>query len=410
MAEITAYLSPNGDSLTHGEGPATSLKVATIEGVMTLRRDSAGAPWRLAERALEDLHIGSLLYEPTSGKLFAGAHENKGLWVSDDGQGAAWRQIEGTISGKHVYALARRVIDGRVKLLLGTQPVGVYESEDAGETWTEVPAILEVPDRDKWTFPGPPHIPHVKCFTIHPTDPDTYFVLVEQGGLFKTTDNGKSFREITDYENPGEEAYRDLHRLALNPDAPNEAMLATGEGVYRSSDGGEHWEHLLKRHGIIGYPDDLFFDPTDRNVVYVAGTVKSPGEWMRTNRADGVVYKTTNRGDSWEKKDRGLGDTGVSFEAMGQHIHSGGYMLTLGGSDGRVWTSEDKGESWTEVEAELPPVSKDHHYLPFLEQEERMKWLARRQERTGHVIRFGPPPGAHGGASGGPPPGVSGPR
>lgn len=406
MAEITAYVSPNGDSQTRGDGPANTLKVATIQGIATLKRAGPGDPWTLDNKALEHLHIGSILFEPTSGKLFAGAHENQGLWVSDDGEGKEWRQLKNGLDRPHIYALSRRVVDGKVKLLLGTQPVGVYESDDLGETWTEVPAILQVPDMDKWTFPGPPHIPHVKDFTVHPTEPDTYFVLIEQGGLFKTTDNGKSFREIVDYETPGEEAYRDLHRLAINPDKPNEAMLATGEGVYRSNDGGEHWEHLLKRHGIIGYPDDLFFDTEDSNVVFVAGTVKSPGEWMRTNRADGVVFRTNDRGDTWVKLDNGLGDTGISFEAMGQHIYPGGYMLSLGGSDGRVWTSEDKGESWQQVEAELAPISKDHHFLPFMEKEERMEWLQRRQDRTGHVIRFGPPPGA--GGAGGPAGGAPG--
>jgi photosystem II stability/assembly factor-like uncharacterized protein len=149
---------------------------------------------------------------------------------------------------------------------------------------------------------------------------------------------------------------------------------------------------LLKRGGVIGYPDDLFFDPNDTQVVYVAGAVKSPGEWMRTNQADPVILKSTDGGDNWQELVNGIPKpVGVAYEAMGQHSWPGGYMLTLAGADGRIWTSEDKGASWTQI-AKLAPVSKDHHYLAFLSQEERGKWMARRQERTGHIIKFGPPP------------------
>jgi photosystem II stability/assembly factor-like uncharacterized protein len=389
---ITAYLSPNGDNLTRASGPATCLKVATIRGVATLTRSGPKAAWRHENTALEDFHIGSLLFEPVSGRLFAGAHENQGLWVSDDGKGESWRPSKAGLTQTHVYALAQRSSGHKATLYLGTQPVAVYRSVDFGESWTELPAIQQVPDRDKWTFPGPPHIPHVKSFTVHPTNVKCFFVLIEQGGLFKTLDEGESFVELTSYSRAEDLAYRDLHRLLINPAKPTEMFLATGEGLYRSDDGGERWEHLLKRGGIIGYPDDLFFDPTDARVVYVAGAVKSPNEWMRTNRADPVIFKSTNRGDTWMELDNGIAKpVGVAYEAMGQHVWPGGYMLTLASADGRIWTSEDEGASWTQVAAKLAPVSKDHHYLPFLTQEERQKWMARRQERTGHVITFGPP-------------------
>jgi len=73
MTEITTYLSPGGQQVTHGGGPATRILVGTIKGVATLRRAAAGAPWALEGRSLEHRHVGSLVYEAGSGKLFAGA-------------------------------------------------------------------------------------------------------------------------------------------------------------------------------------------------------------------------------------------------------------------------------------------------------------------------------------------------
>lgn len=100
MTEITAYLSPNGQNMSRSDGPVTRILVATVEGVVTLRRPAPGAPWALEGRSLAALHIGSLLYEPASGKLFAGAHADGGLWLSDDGEGRAGAGLPTASTGR----------------------------------------------------------------------------------------------------------------------------------------------------------------------------------------------------------------------------------------------------------------------------------------------------------------------
>jgi photosystem II stability/assembly factor-like uncharacterized protein len=387
MTEITAYLSPNGQNFSEGTGPATHLQVATIEGVATLTRKDGNAPWTHTGSSLTDRHVGSLVYEPVSGKLFAGTHENGGLWVSDDGQGKSWREVKKGLTRPHIYALAGRNVSGRVTLLAGTQPAGLYRSDDFGESWCELPAMLAVPDVDKWSFPAPPHIAHVKCIAVHPREPKTFFVLIEQGALLKTVDDGVTFQEISSYSTPGELAYRDLHRLLINPRDPKEMYIATGEGLYRSHDGGESWMHLMKRGDRIGYPDDLFFDPLDASVLYMAGAAKSPNDWFRTGQADAAVLRSTDRGATWTELGHGISKPGVAFEAMCQHVWNGGgqargYMLVVASAAGGIWTTEDKGTTWTKVAAKLAPISKDHHYLAFLPQDERQKWMSRRQART----------------------------
>ena len=72
MNETTTYLSPNGQDMTRGDGPATRILVATVEGVATLTRATPDAPWKLTDRSLSHRHIGSMVFEPVSGKLFAG--------------------------------------------------------------------------------------------------------------------------------------------------------------------------------------------------------------------------------------------------------------------------------------------------------------------------------------------------
>ena len=363
---MTSYLSPNGLNLASGAGPATQLVVATLEGVASLERDGPGGNWELAGRSLSHRHVGSLVYEAGSGKLFAGAHADGGIWVSDDGAGESWRETGNGLDRPHVYSLTPRRIGDDVTLFLGTSPAALYRSDDLGESWREIPSLLDVPDTDKWTFPPPPHIPHVKDIVIHPDDPQTLFVLVEQGGLFKSTDDGLSWTELASYSEPDELAYRDLHRLLIDENDPDYMFLATGEGLYRSRDGGTAWDQLTRRGDRLGYPDFLFFDPNDHETLFMGGSYKNPAVWYETGIADSSILRSTDAGDSWTGMMAGMPDpVAGAFEAMSQYHWDGGMMLSIGTATGEVYISEDGGAGWTCIADDVSPVSKDDHHLPF---------------------------------------------
>lgn len=377
MPETTTYLSPNGDNLTHGDGPALTILAATLEGVVTLSRKGPDDAWDLADRSLSDRHIGSLVFEPGSGKLYAGAHANGGLWVSDDGRGDDWRALTKGLDRPHIYSLAARRIGDRVTLFLGTSPAALYRSDDLGESWAEIDSLLKVPDTDKWTFPPPPHIPHVKNIVFHPSEPETIYVLVEQGALLKSVDDGQSWIELASYSQVDEVAYRDTHRLLINDDDPDRFYLATGEGLYRSGNGGQVWDHLTRRGDRMGYPDFLFFDPADDRKVFMAGSYKNPGAWFTDGVADSCVMRSDDAGDSWTELDGGLPKPMVgAIEAMTMHSWTGGMMLVIGTATGEIYASEDAGASWACIADDVRPVSKDDHHLPFLSEDQRREAMA----------------------------------
>lgn len=379
MTETTVYLSPNGQDITRGDGPAMRLVVATVEGVATLRRASPEAEWTLIERSLTDRHVGSLVFEPGSGKLFAGAHSDGGLWVSDDGEGAGWRQLANGLDRPHVYSVAARRQGDRVTLFAGTQPAALYRSEDLGETWNELTSLLDVPGTEKWTFPPPPHIPHVKNVVFHPDQPETIFALVEQGALLKSVDDGRSWTELSDYSHPDDSVYRDTHRLVIKRDDPSKLYLATGDGLYGSVDGGEKWDRISGRGDRVGYPDFLFLDPDDDGVLYLGGSQTNPGQWFADPVADPCVLRSTDGGRTWLELDRDMPKPIIgAFEAMALHHWDGGMMLVVGTATGDIYASENRGASWTCIADDLAPVSKDHHHLPFLPPAERERAMARR--------------------------------
>ncbi len=87
-------------------------------------------------------------------------------------------------------------------------------------------------------------------------------MLVEQGAFLKSTDDGKTWTDLTAYSKPEDVAYRDMHRMLIDPTEPDR-FSRYRRGLYRSTDGGKSFDHLMKRLDRMGYPDFLFFDPAD---------------------------------------------------------------------------------------------------------------------------------------------------
>ncbi|MBA3854045.1 MAG: hypothetical protein C0503_06490 [Gemmatimonas sp.] len=187
----------------------------------------------------------------------------------------------------------------------------------------------------------------------------TFFVAAAAGGVWKTTNNGVTFRPV--FDNYGVASLGDL---AIAPSDTNVIYLGTGEpnsrnsispggGVFKSTDGGMTWAYVgLKETEHVGR---IIVHPTNPNVAWVAAL----GAAWRPNRERGL-YKTTDGGTTWQLK-KFINDTtgfvdidihptnpNVLFAAS-YHRLRGPYFLQSGGRGSALWRSEDGGETWTEV-------------------------------------------------------------
>lgn len=378
---MIAVLSCNGGTVTHGSGPAVQLLVATLRGMHVFERESAGKPWRHVRATLEDRHVSCLLYEPQSGLLFAGAHGKGGLVRSAD-LGLSWEVCSVGLGSSHIYTLAAQAREGgHIRLYLGTEPSALYYSEDLGTSWSEMTEMLAVPDQDKWTFPPPPHVAHVKNVAFHPEVPDTLYVCIEQGALLKTVDGGKTWFEQRSYESAGDKFYHDNHRVLIRRDDPARLFMCGGEGLHGSSDAGASWTHLMTRSDRIGYPDAMFIDPRNEDVLYMAGPGNAPREWAAKRSADATVMRSRDSGKTWHEMRYGFPAEVIgNIEAMGLYQWGDEIMLLAGTATGELYANED-GECWTAVANDLPPISKGGHYRWFLKVDERERIEARM--RTG---------------------------
>ena len=297
---MTIGLSHGGTTIYSSTAPSNRVLVGTREGVVAIERDAPGATWRVSHRAAIEKHISSIIKEPESGLLFAGAFKG-GVLVSAD-EGKSWQARNHGMSQEDVYSLAVKNIDGRTHLFAGTEPAHLFVSEDLGANWRELANLRSVPSVANWSFPAPPHIGHVKHINFDPDNPNTIYASIEVGALLRSTDGGESWEEITGL-------YEDVHRLMIHPSNGNFLYAVTGRGLYASQERGAQWEQWTRREDDIGgYPDGLVFRPSDPKLMFMTAAHDAPGTWRKSHFAGARISRSQDGGRSWEILKNGLPD------------------------------------------------------------------------------------------------------
>ena len=354
----TACLSTNATNTFSLAAAPQVLHVATVSGIATLSRGAAGA-WSVSRHALEGDHISALNYNAASGTLLA-ARIPGSLVRSTDG-GASWQDSSPGVAEPSTYSLRGFDVQGQSVLYLGTEPVGLYRSEDGGQSWTDLAAVRTAPMHERWQFPSPDHDPHLKTLAVDPRDGAVIYAGVEQGALLKTTDGGQTWRDLDQFVDYNHFVYKDIHQVTLRPGNPDEVVITTGLGIFRSLDAGESWTQLTDSSFRIGYPDQLVYAPDNAQRMFVAGGFATPNFWVEQKTAKGTVMISEDGGQTWRAPASGFPESRANVEALTLCSFPGGYEIFAGTTEGEVFVSADRGESWQKIASGLPAIGKPTH-------------------------------------------------
>ncbi len=201
-------------------------------------------------------------------------------------------------------------------------------------------------------------------FAVNPKNHSEWYVGVASGHIWKTINNGTTFTPV--FDNYG--AYS-VGSVVIDPNNTaviwagtgennHQRSLGYGDGVYKSTDGGQSWVNMgLKESRQIG---KIVIDPRNSNVVYVAaeGSVWGPG-------GERGLYKTTDGGKTWKKILNISQHTGInnvlmdprnpdvlyaSSEQRRRHV----FTKIGGGPETAIYKSVDAGENWEKLSSGLP--------------------------------------------------------
>ena len=351
----------------------------------------------------------------------------KGAFILEsDGQRQHWTISEPHFAGWEIYHLKASPVDPN--RLYASQSTGwhgqlIQRSNDGGQTWEPVDNKFiydGVPGTHQW-YDGTPHPWEFKrVWHLEPSlsDPDTVYAGVEDAAIFRTTDGGKSWGELSGLRQHGSGARWApgagglcLHTIVIDPSNPQRIFIAiSAAGAFRTDDGGVTWtpinqglrsEHIPDPNAEVGHcvhrialhpsrPQTLFMQkhwdvmrsdnagdswhevsgnlPTDFGFPILVHAHEPETIYVVPIKSDSMhfppdgklrVYRSRSGGNEWEALTKGLPQSdcyvNILREAMAaDQLDSCG--IYFGTSGGQVYASPDSGDTWTAIARDLPPV------------------------------------------------------
>jgi hypothetical protein len=277
---------------------------------------------------------------------------------STDG-GETWTQLEGRPAYPEgsPYKLNRiwQLADARLPdtLYAGIDEAALFVSRDNARTWTELSGLTSLPSRKDWNAGGGGLCLHT--ILIDQANPRRIWVGISSVGVFRSDDAGETWVQKTDGIDPIPGAPTTafcIHKIVQHPTRPDTLFMQFHGGVYVSRDGAEHWSRIEDGlPGNFGFPITI----TPRGTLIIAPLKSDEQRVFSEGRF--AIYRSTDEGASWKPVTKGLPAeptfSGILRDAM---TTSADGQIFFGTTNGEVWTSNDDGESWSKLPALLPRV------------------------------------------------------
>jgi photosystem II stability/assembly factor-like uncharacterized protein len=242
----------------------------------------------------------------------------------------------------------------------GAEDAALFRSTDGGMNWHELSGLRKHGSGPHWA-------PGAGGMCLHtiiedPTNPDRLFIAISAAGSFRTDDGGETWQPInrglhSDFmPDPTAEVGHCVHHIALHPDRPNVLFMQKHWDVMRSDDAGDSWYEVSGNlPSDFGFVIDVHSHEPD--TIYVV-PIKSDSEHYPPE-GKLRVYRSRTGGNEWEALTNGLPQedcyVNVLRDAMAvDKLDSCG--IYFGTTGGQVYASADGGDHWMAIAQNLPKV------------------------------------------------------
>ncbi len=281
--------------------------------------------------------------------------------------GLKWRNIGPFRGGRSVASSG--VVTEPMTYYMGSTGGGVWKTTDDGITWTNV--------SDGFFNTGT-----VGAIAVSESNPNLVVagmgehaargVMTSMGdGVYRSRDAGKTWEHI------GLDFTRHISDVIIHPTDPDIIFVSAQgaqygpsdeRGVYRSQDGGDSWEKVLYLDDTTG-ASSLSMDMTNPLILYAAMWQHRRYPWtMESGGPMSGLFKSTDGGTTWEKMKEGLpdeiGKAGISVSRANPEIVFA--VIEAEGDKGGVYRSDDAGKKWTQINKDRINIARSWYYMEIL--------------------------------------------
>ncbi len=340
--------------------------IATRKGLFEARKRAG--EWSLSDPALAGKNISYAMRDPRSKTVWASLdHGHWGVKLAkstDDGasytEATPPKYPEDTgKSARYYWVIQSGLAANPGRLWIGTEPGGLFRSDDGGESWELNRPLWDMCVEHKWTGGGRDEA-GIHSICVDPRDGNHIIIAISCSGVLETKDGGATWayrcegmRKVTD---PGgtEDFGHDPHFISMCAAHPDVLWQANHCGVYRSDNGAASWTDLSKPPWVdFGFPATAH--PTDPNVGWIVPMQSDNLRLPVENRL--VVLRTDDAGETWQEQASGLPAPSFDFPFRhGIDVSPGGGTLVMGTTSGNLYTSENGGRTWATLSSSLPPI------------------------------------------------------
>jgi photosystem II stability/assembly factor-like uncharacterized protein len=242
----------------------------------------------------------------------------------------------------------------------GVEDAALFRSTDGGKCWQEVSGLRKHGSGPHWA-------PGAGGMCLHTIiqdarNPRRMFVAISAAGAFRTDDGGATWQPInrglhSQYiPDPNAEVGHCVHRIAQHPSRPDTLFMQKHWDVLRSDDGGDKWREVSGNLPTdFGFPIDVHAHEPE--TVYVV-PIKSDSEHYPPE-GKLRVYRSRTGGDEWEPLTKGLPQSDCYVNVLRDAMTVDSLDpcgIYFGTTGGQVYGSADGGDTWTAIVRDLPAV------------------------------------------------------
>ncbi|HEU4628931.1 MAG TPA: hypothetical protein VFS08_04275 [Gemmatimonadaceae bacterium] len=271
----------------------------------------------------------------------------------------------GPFRGGRVTAVAGVVSEPRT-FYMGSTGGGVWKTTDAGQTWHNI-------------SDGYFDVASIGAVRVAPSNPSILYVGTGTDGIRSNVSTGRGVYKSTDagrtWQFVGLRDVGQIGAVEIDPRNPDVAFVAAvgnafkpnpERGVYRTRDGGRTWQRVLYVSDSTGAVD-VEFNPANPDELYATMWRGERKPWTVISGAlEGGVYKSTDGGSTWRKLTQGLptGLFGKADLAVSKADPNRVYaLIEAPGDTGGVYRSDDRGETWTQTSHQNGLTNRPFYYL-----------------------------------------------